>query len=880
MKDSLVHQGEKQFSHEGKNGSLRKDVQLDESCDASVDEKQNDNCSDSHLKKALPQNVTDCPDTVQTDLDGSSQLDQQPGTERELDGSAGTDVETNKEKLLPCPLSSARSCEKSPSCEEDTFTSCSEGVGGYAEKEFGGCLLESFLSDFESSGSSGLSLMDMSGSCIDSLIGKLDSPQPELCQQKREPEQSDEVTEDDRCPSTFCVSCITSSTVDYLPGNPVPALEHHTEGITEESGEKDCRSDQHGQMLSVTTADSLGDQNQLSPKIHFGLDKDKEEEQGLHNQSHVDGLSKNSDNGCLSQDHDNKLHDAIEKRDENLEEDLKSSSTLEEEFVDDIAHPRFDKEYEVEARQDVRNLRPTDMSLPTSDSDQILSKEHQQVLQMLSLGDKVDATADPDSDFIMSSLPQEDDSPAAAPVDKDAFGSDSCDEIRAQALPSGLDHCEQSIPLTLESDMDSRPSEHDVASMQDGFFLKPEDDKLLPHGSRESDRLVTSSSNSPHSSLEVLETPRQSACGAAEYDAIPKVDSVCHSQAEHMPCSIKSFITGDHDTWKPDIDVELSPFSSLGDFSMLELPAEITVGEKQVRAVSLISHQEALANSNADVHGREDQIPQKDFYGDNTHKSTDKFNIFEDSEFNPDAENGHWDASNCITFDSEPPSLTQSSSGYRPVAAPSRKVSGQAASCLSVGESGDQESQAQSGMQDQKRATDTTHCDLPQSSFVKDNLPDQLTQQSCPQSSEADLVIIGSSTPDMSEHSPDDSKGIQHSRDHHQPGRTHFTITQKTAENSHDSRVVPSISFGQNRLTPQSEQSQFSEMDHTGVQFPMQKESREVSISQDWSDVISADAHAEPCHTPRTAPQPSQESHAATQGQSCFALQGEFNYLM
>ena len=82
----------------------------------------------------------------------------------------------------------------------------------------------------------------------------------------------------------------------------MPALEHHTEGITEESGEKDCRSDQHGQMLSVTTADSLGDQNQLSPKIHFGLDKDKEEEQGLHNQSHVDGLSKNSDNGCLSQD--------------------------------------------------------------------------------------------------------------------------------------------------------------------------------------------------------------------------------------------------------------------------------------------------------------------------------------------------------------------------------------------------------------------------------------------------------------------------------------------------------------------------------------------------------------------------------------------------
>ena len=152
------------------------------------------------------------------------------------------------------------------------------------QKKFQGCLLESFLSDFELSGSSGLSLMDMSGSCIDSLIEKLDSRQPELCQQKREPEQDDKIAEGDRCPSTFCVSCITSSTVDYLPGNPVPALEHHTEGITEESGEKDCRSDQHGQMLSVTKADSLGDdQSQLSPKIHFGLDKEKEEEQGLHN---------------------------------------------------------------------------------------------------------------------------------------------------------------------------------------------------------------------------------------------------------------------------------------------------------------------------------------------------------------------------------------------------------------------------------------------------------------------------------------------------------------------------------------------------------------------------------------------------------------------
>ena len=43
----------------------------------------NDNCSDSNLKKALLQNVTDCPDGVRTDLDGNSQLDQQPGTERE-----------------------------------------------------------------------------------------------------------------------------------------------------------------------------------------------------------------------------------------------------------------------------------------------------------------------------------------------------------------------------------------------------------------------------------------------------------------------------------------------------------------------------------------------------------------------------------------------------------------------------------------------------------------------------------------------------------------------------------------------------------------------------------------------------------------------------
>ena len=141
----------------------------------------------------------------------------------------------------------------------------------------------------------------------------------------------------------------------------------------------------------------------------------------------------------------------------------------------------------------------------------------------------------------------------------------------------------------------------------------------------------------------MLETPRQSACGAAEYAAIPKVDSFSHSQAEHMPCSFKSFITGDHDTGKPVIDVELSPFSSLDDFSILELQTEIKVGEKQVRTISLISHQKAPANSNAGVYGREDQMPQKDFYGGNTHKSTGKFNICEDSEFNPVAENRHWD---------------------------------------------------------------------------------------------------------------------------------------------------------------------------------------------------------------------------------------------
>ena len=133
-----------------------------------------------------------------------------------------------------------------------------------------------------------------------------------------------------------------------------------------------------------------------------------------------------------------------------------------------------------------------------------------------------------------------------------------------------------------------------------------------------------------------------------------------------------------------------------------------------------------------------------------------------------------------------------------------------------------------------------------------------------------------SSSPDMSEHSPDSNKGILHSGYPHQLTRSPFTVTQNTAEISHESPAVPSFGFGQSSFTPQPQQSQSFETDHTRVQSQMQEKTHDVYMNPDWSVIIPDNTHAQPCHTLGTAFHPSpQESQFATQSQSCFALQGE-----
>lgn len=161
----------------------------------------------------------------------------------------------------------------------------------------------------------------------------------------------------------------------------------------------------------------------------------------------------------------------------------------EEECVNNTMHPGVDKQQGMVARQDFKNLKSSDLSLLTAasggaKSNQLLSKEHEQVLQMLGLSDSVDATTNPaDSDLVMSSSSQEEDSPAAPPVDKNA-----------QILPSVSHHCEQG---TSESDMDPRPSEQDAACMQHGFFLNLEEVEFPPTCDSDSSTSVTSSCDSP-----------------------------------------------------------------------------------------------------------------------------------------------------------------------------------------------------------------------------------------------------------------------------------------------------------------------------------------------------------------------------------------------
>lgn len=875
LKDSVLHWGGGKQISDGKNNSLGEDVQPEVFCNASVDEEQNGNGCSSQVKSALVQSRAPrhCPDGDQADLGGSSQLDQQPGTDRELDGSPGTDVETNKESLLSGSFSSFEPCRESLSCEENICTLDSGSIG-FAEKEFQEHLLESCLSDFGSSGSSGL--VDLSVSCMDRLIGTLDFPQPDSYQQK-EPEQDDEIPEDDQCPSVFFVSCVTSSTMNNLPGNPASAVEQPTAGVTEASNENVCRSDQQSQMVLVTRTESPdNDESQLSSHRDFHLDKEKDH--GLHNDSHANGLSTNSHKGVFSLSHDNKLHGATEQRDENCEEDVKSSGMCEEECVNNTMHPGVDKLQGMVARQDLKNFKSSDLSLLTAasggaKSNQLLSKEHEQVLQMLGLSDSVDATANPaDSDLVMSSLSQEEDSPAAPPVDKNA-----------QILPSVSHHCEQG---TSESDMDPRPSERDAVCMQHGFFLNLEDVEFPPTYDSDSNTSVTSSCDSPPNDLHVQETSRQNACEAAECTAASEVDSV--GQTEQMPCSIDKYITKVKDgTMKPDVDAEdspikpdvdakPSPFSSFGDFSMLELPAEVTEGKEQVRAISSICCHEA---DNADVYGREDPVPQKALFGNNAHKSRENSSVSdsENSDSIFDAENRHWGSGNHMDPDSDPASLMQNNSSYRPVAAPRSKMLGQAASCFSAGLLGSGKPQPKSGLQDQRRATETACSDLSQSSLIKPLLdrasPDHLSSS---QNTEVDLFTTGSSSPDMSEHSPDSSKGILHSGYPHKLTGSPFTVTQNTAEISHESPAVPSFGFGQSSFTPQPQQSQSFETDHARVQSLMQEKKHDVYMNPDWSVIIPDNTHAQPCHTPGTPFHPSpQESQFTTQSQSCFALQGE-----
>ena len=847
FKESIVHLDRKQSPHEKKSEGLGEGVQLEleDSDNAFADGKHNGNGGNNQPKNAVLLSLTHCLGGDQADLGESSQLDRQrSGTERELDDSTGTDVETSKAQLLPSLILSTKSCRGLLSCEGN---STSPESTGYAAKGLQELSLESYLSDFGSSVSSGPDLVDMSESCMDRLIGTLDSPQPDSWLQKKESEQDNEVPEEDRCPSTFLVSCVAtlecrvrgiaektdeeedrcpstflvscvepSSAMDALPDSFAPTLEHRAEGIEEEPDETYHGSDQ--QSLAVSTTTAVGPrtvQSQLSPRIEFGIDEDKK------------GIT---------------LNDSNVKQ---LTQKMYTGSD-------------FDKQQGpgVKAKQHFGSLRPTDVSLLTDGSTQILSKEHQQVLQLLGLNDDANATADPaDFDLDMSSLSQ--DFPAALPLGKDALMSNLCNEMRAQIVLSVSDSCEEGSPLT--SSMDPKPPECDVTSMQDGFFFNLEDNELPPHHDNESDMSVTSSCDSPPPSPEVGKTPTQSACGAAECMPLPKEDSVC--QTQQMPCSIDSYISGDYSTGKPDIDVGLSvsPNSSFDDFSVIELPAKITMGEKQLKATSLIS-QGALATPNTDVSEREYAMPQVALDGCSTDMSREKCDIFENSDSNSDAVNRRRGSNTCIGPASDPTSLTQSSVSYSPVAAPRRKRPGGATSCFTAGESGGQEPQPHPGLQDQRRAMDTTCHDLPQSSFVKPSqdraFPNHLTQQPSLRNSEVDLFTVRPtlSTPDMSQ------QGNLYLGDQQQLTSTSFTASHRITEN-HGSPAVPGIGFGQNRFTPKPQESQLSETHCTGVQFLMQKTSWKTSVSQEWSVITPGDTPAQP------SPQ---------EFQSCLSVQGEF----
>ena len=329
--------------------------------------------------------------------------------------------------------------------------------------------LEAYLSDFKSSESSGFDLVDMSESCIDKLIGKLDSPQRDWGHMKKETIEED-VVEDNRCPSTFYVSeeatsieealAVDTSNIEHLSARPPKAtlsviVEADSQLKCKGNGQPGCQIIQQDENGEWTT------QSKSSGFASFCLNASL-------NQSSED---------CRSKDQDSAKIDCTL---------LPSCGT--------------DQQAKVEVTQHLP--KQTSMDDPSSSCgslSQILSEDHLQVLQLLGLsgsnvGSKSEHEDLPDFGLDMSPLSQDEDRASNQQmIEKNT--DNNCDDKAEMKLPSFSDPHGQDSFWT--SDMDPTSLGHGAASSHCGHDVHSKGNETPEHSDGESDMSVGSPCNSP-----------------------------------------------------------------------------------------------------------------------------------------------------------------------------------------------------------------------------------------------------------------------------------------------------------------------------------------------------------------------------------------------